>query len=132
MEIAELMGKLSVKEITAIKKAADFYRDQFVEEPNKYELLKAIYELVDTENNNFNPQIKNQITCKKGCAFCCHIKVSATTLETDGIVKYCKEKEISIDLELLEKQKDIETPDQWNKIRHKKCVFLDTDNTCKI
>jgi Fe-S-cluster containining protein len=95
-----------------------------------YEIDCAITEKLDE-----NPDIKNKISCKKGCAACCHQAVSCSQKEAALLAKQIKEGNVEIDLTLLEKQaenlKVLESIEFWRlPIPERKCVFLSDENTC--
>ena len=74
-----------------------------------------------------------EISCKKGCGYCCHIHVDVTSHEAEVILERCKEEGISIDWLRLKKQ-SIRNLDTWKNLsmKYRRCVFLSDDNQCKI
>lgn len=86
----------------------------------------AMCDQLQTEDKNIL-----QVSCKQGCAHCCHINVDATQYEVDTIVNYCIENDITINPKTLKKQKGL-TNIQRPKSSHSACVFLGKDNLCKV
>lgn len=72
-----------------------------------------------------------EITCKKGCAYCCHQKIGISQAEAYLIINFVSFWNIKINWDLLMSQKGHE---DWSKIPFKssKCIFLGEDNLCKI
>ncbi len=81
-----------------------------------------------------DPIVKNNITCKRGCAACCHTQVGITSDEafllTDLIVKGHP-----VDTSRLKIQAQIgNNSNEWLKLSYhmRKCVFLRENNECSI
>jgi Fe-S-cluster containining protein len=81
-----------------------------------YEALDELYE------KSANPEKKN-ITCKRGCNFCCHIAVNITADEAKVIVMYAEDMHVSIDKEYLEGQQNV-VPAEQALTPYAACVFL--------
>ena len=94
--------------------------------------LKILFERIDKsiEESFFN---HNEVkpSCKKGCAFCCHINVDMTTIEAELILDYCEENNIEINYSIFENQKNLDN-NYRPESEHSKCAFLDENNQCKI
>lgn len=129
MDQAEFLSQLPQHVIDTIGVKAQQLRDEPA--TDKYHWLKRIYRTADKAWEDIEPDKKAQISCKKGCAFCCHIRVSATPLEADAIVKYCKANNIPINTDRLKEQEKLGT-EEYMFSPHKKCVFLTDDNLCSI
>lgn len=89
--------------------------------------LRNIYKAADEANES----LVGKISCKKGCAHCCHIRVSCTPLEAKMIYAYCVQHDIPIDEEKLKAVADLDQ-DEYMFSPQKRCTFLADDNTCKI
>lgn len=72
-----------------------------------------------------------EITCKKGCAFCCRINVDATKTEAQMVIAYARVNNIPIDVDALKEQANA-TNDERPFLKNAKCVFLGKDNLCKV
>ena len=118
----------TIKEI--VKRAKPYY-DYFVRSANKKAALRALYEETDVAFTDIKEDIRKNIKCSKGCAHCCHIRAVCTEIEAEVAVDYAKEKGLLIDIDRLEKQKDLDVT-QYMFSPHKRCVFLQADNTCGI
>jgi Fe-S-cluster containining protein len=75
-----------------------------------------------------------EITCRKGCAFCCHLLVHITDDEAALLADRVRGG-VEIDQEELKRQARL--PDDasvWYELPPEKtrCVFLDGDNACKV
>ena len=85
---------------------------------------------------NANPDLKNKISCKKGCAGCCYQKILCTKNEALLIIGYIKKQQLKFDKKFLNKQvsiDDVDTHDWWYLPKEKrKCIFLDENNLCLI
>lgn len=95
------------------------------------EAAMQMFQATDAANDMLPEDVKASISCKKGCAHCCHIRVECGHLEAKVVVDYAKENNIQIDMERLEHQKDLDIT-EYMFSPHKRCVFLADDNTCKI
>ncbi len=73
----------------------------------------------------------NLIKCCKGCGFCCNVNVEMTEAEAEVIIKYCREKNIPINTEILLEQLNL-TSNERPFHKHSRCVFLDDNDACKI
>jgi Fe-S-cluster containining protein len=72
------------------------------------------------------------VSCKKGCAFCCNLKVDSTITEAEVIVDYCKENNIPLNKSYLEKQAKHTDQVEYMLSADSRCSFLQHDNTCAI
>jgi Fe-S-cluster containining protein len=126
----ELFNQYSQRELLDFYQRLQSFKNKLSLLPNS-DAVRTAFDAVDKAMQVIPDDIKKNIPCKKGCAFCCHIKVVTSELETDLIVSHCNDKGIEIDTETLQKQKDLGV-EEYLFSPHKRCVFLDTDNTCKI
>lgn len=112
-EIISKYGKNYLKSINATNRS-------------RVKAARKMHEIMDKSVSDFLKE--NPTTCRKGCAYCCHVYVETTIDEALSIKNYCHQHNITIDKEALEKQKNLEL-NTWNG---RKCVFLSDDNTCSI
>lgn len=127
------------KDVTAylafINQAIDHYKEQaalsLAAGNTPAETVLGFYELMDSHAPNVTGHFKDQISCRKGCAHCCHLRVSVSVPEAELIKEYCKEKDIPISRSYLKKQRHY-TDETHHLAENSACVFLGPDNACKI
>ena len=81
--------------------------------------LQRMQKLID---NNPDPTVK-QISCRRGCSFCCHMNVDITEDEGHYLIHYCQTHGIEIDEEYLVKQLPLKMETHMMS-PHSACVFL--------
>lgn len=88
-------------------------------------VLKRLDSEVKADNKN--------VTCKKGCAFCCYITRDVTVDEAELIKVHMLNQGIKISRDLLEKQrgKQLEEFDKLS-LADRRCPFLNKRSECKI
>lgn len=99
------------------------------------ELVSEFYRRIDNASAASVAKNNHKPSCKKGCAFCCHIKVTAMEIEVMHILKYCSENNIKFTPEKIERLKlQAKTDDTvlYMMSPYKKCVFLSEQNECTI
>jgi Fe-S-cluster containining protein len=129
---ANLLSKVSPESQQIFLKGVQFYIDQFKKMIKQHNAASMIYSVMLNIDASQRKGIdKRVISCKKGCAFCCHYVVDMTLTEAQIIVEYCKEKGIEIDKEKLATQQPLSTTER-PKHKDSACVFLSPDNSCKI
>jgi Fe-S-cluster containining protein len=77
--------------------------------------------------------VQKFLACKKGCSFCCHTQVSATSDEARLLSDYVISGKVQIDLERLKVQAEKGTSHSaWYTLKYedRKCVFLNSNNEC--
>lgn len=86
----------------------------------------AMDRLIDDARKNPPP-----ISCRKGCAHCCHIEVHCTPDEAELLLYAAKTESIDIDWVRVEHQAKVT---KWRQLDYKarRCVFLGADNTCQV
>ncbi len=82
------------------------------------------------------PLVSDSVSCKKGCAYCCHTQVSVTEDETQLLIEkgihHLVKKE---NIQLLKLQKNAaNSGEKWLQLPYglRKCLFLGDDNSCQI
>lgn len=74
-----------------------------------------------------------EITCKKGCNYCCHTNVDTYKEEALYILYMCKKEKIDIDWTKLKRQRNFTYENYYlMQEKYRKCVFLDEEGSCKI
>jgi Fe-S-cluster containining protein len=90
--------------------------------------MKRLYQKIDTQ---YNEILKDaQISCKRGCAHCCHLNVDLTKPEAEYIISYCEENNIEIDKAKFKAQLNL-TQDNRHLSKDSACPFL-KNNECSI
>jgi len=101
----------------------------------------VLHREIDTRLNQNVPEITKPITCKKGCAFCCHRMVFVNADEADLLTTKLEQleggkisnKTIAKLENITKAYSDSDTKKFWKLPYHQsRCIFLDTDNTCKV
>jgi Fe-S-cluster containining protein len=110
--------------------------DQIAAYPPGPDRAKGVHQGIDEElKQEFEKNGHTEkITCKRGCAFCCHLLVAVTSDEADLLVD-CIRGGVDIDRELLAEQTS--WPESGGVWLHKppeknRCVFLGKDNDCRV
>ena len=111
------------------------YIDQFKEVLKHNDGAETIHQaykmLNDYFRKDFDKQIKEKITCKKGCSFCCHINVDCTQMEVDLILQYIRAYNIPVDAKVLELHAK-STMKERPLLEKSACVFLSAEGNCNI
>lgn len=91
---------------------------------------KSLAAAAEKDAENFS-----KITCRKGCAHCCHTVIAITQDEAELLIEYAKHINWKIDWEKVEKQ-------AWHATNRGKyfkllpennaCVFLGENNICQV
>lgn len=131
-----IMEAVSPSEQYYIAQGIEQYITEYREIKEKYTPQTAAYNFaleIDKFIEETKPPRGRTVSCKKGCSYCCYMNVDITTEEAILILSYCKEKNIPIDWETLEKQKllDVDTHVKAPK-NIRRCIFLDKKENCKI
>src|SRR3954452_13902639 len=106
----------------------EYYRNR--KEGPATEVIKEFYSEADRFAADLMVRAP-EISCRKGCAHCCHITVNTTENEVDLILDYVAEHNIPIDMEWLKQQQGF-TEDTHMMSPFSKCVFLNEHNACNI
>jgi Fe-S-cluster containining protein len=107
---------------------------------NANERVKFVHQEIDRYiNQKFqDPAVSNNVSCKEGCAMCCHTQVSVTDDEAEVLASKVIQligSGAKIDISRLRHQADTQEDDKlWYKqsFQDRKCVFLDDKNTCMV
>lgn len=91
-------------------------------------LIKA-QKLID---QSLNTSTSLEVTCMKGCCFCCHMQVHITEDEAQLLALMVKRKNINYSKKRLKKQ-SVYTMDSWGSktFAEKKCIFLNDQGACE-
>lgn len=116
-------------------KIIDFYDDQtekaLKEKTEPAAIVAGFYEVLDDAVNN-RILAKHEVSCRKGCSHCCHQRVDMNVAEAQLILDWTHEKDMEVNWEKAELQKDWEIQD-YTKVGREAaaCIFL-KDNECSI
>ena len=100
--------------------------------PKGPERAEWVHKQLDLELQASEP---DNISCKMGCGYCCHVEKQITDDEVELIHEYVEREEIPIDWKLLEEQSErYLRGEKWNsKIEpQNRCVYLNEENACSI
>jgi Fe-S-cluster containining protein len=131
LTIDTIFSSLTEKQTRMLKEMSEHYRQEWARIKDKKQALRAFYKAIDESNTKFNERGEPAVTCKKGCSFCCNIKVEATQIEIDVIVDYMAKKKIKVSQKQLEGQVPLTVENHFMS-PFRKCVFLDDQGSCKI
>ena len=110
--------------------------------PKRAKFIHAIVDSLIHKSLTAQPELKEKISCRKGCSFCCH-QLQIVNAD-EAMLLANKAKQLNIDLDLLHEQADwiAERYDNlqgcesdWFKITPEKtkCVFLDSETKeCRV
>jgi hypothetical protein len=112
--------------IDQILKLINGYKEQLknLRAKNNVATIKEVHKAIDNFFNNAPAENKKDIKCKTGCTACCFIDVDVSFDEVTAIINYCKQNEIEIDKEYLEKQAAVGRK-KYSEVS--RCVFLKED-----
>ena len=121
------------KELAAMMLAQQkkIYKQNQLENPNELPGLAFSWnEEIQREIDKALASGDAVISCRKGCAHCCYLEVDVSHEEA-LMLRELLDQGLNIDKDRLTKQALVK---DWKKLDHKdrKCVFLDTDNSCSI
>jgi hypothetical protein len=94
------------------------------------ETMIDLYAELDGYEAERPQEVKDQISCRMGCAHCCHIDLHISEMEADVLLDYAEENNIPVYVGLLIEQK--EAGSGRSKLKNSGCVFLDGENKCKV
>jgi len=99
-------------------------------------IAATVHGLVDAEivHDMQDDAHAGQISCRKGCAHCCHLNVSATYPEAALLVALVREEKIPLDWARVKRQAQFAGPAVWHTqpFADQRCVFLSDDNACRV
>jgi len=82
-----------------------------------------------------NPFLKDTISCKKSCTYCCHTQVSVTADEAELLSQKIKNGEVQVDRSKLYLQAKAKNDYKyWMDIPYeqRKCIFLSEKGECSV
>lgn len=115
-----------------INSQMDYYLQQINDNIGKVddvEIIEGFYRLYDEIWKNTNQNVKEAISCKKGCSACCHINVDIHEVEARLIFQEYGYKKIN--WSVLEKQQGLDIFHR-PKIEDSACIFLESKGNCGI
>lgn len=107
-------------------------------ENHKHELESFIYsihlqmERMLRKELSTHPE-KNNISCRKGCSFCCMLNVDISESEASLLIEHCKEIDFTIDWEKAKRQASFDS-NNWSEqqAKDRNCLFLSEEGTCNV
>lgn len=109
------------------------YMSEYNEAKQKTNTESAIYNFLLAIDEVQSREKVDNISCKKGCAFCCSIHVDITSDEAFLLTELAKSTHAKLDKEKLQRQanKNIST---WKelKVEDRRCIFLNDVNECTV
>jgi Fe-S-cluster containining protein len=93
--------KLPKDQVNIIGEMIHHYYQQFNSnlQYGEENVLYGMYEVMDQFDRDIPDKVRREISCKKGCSFCCHINVDVTEVEVKLIQKYAEERKMEINYE---------------------------------
>jgi uncharacterized protein len=94
------------------------------------ECARQHHQLIDMQLEQAN--IKENTSCKAGCAYCCEMDVAINSDEAELLLEYANKNNITIDTARLERQSNIKCAWHDQPKGDRTCIFLGGDNLCKV
>jgi Fe-S-cluster containining protein len=136
--LSGLYNQASEKQQEIIAEMLVHYLHQYKRAKKETDALSAVvnfHRLIDVKvAENIDSEMGKDVSCKKGCAFCCNMHVDATDDETDLLLAYTKHENITIDKAKLKRQVNYGR-ENWHKQPYKdwSCIFADEKTkSCKV
>lgn len=134
------LEKLTPEQVEQVHKEIDFHMEQYtrLKEQHGGATVAANYgkntsEIIKDTTDDKGRTTEENISCKKGCAFCCKMEVHITEDEADLLAAVIKDDGLEIDREKLAEQAKLEKDDWSGKTAEQKaCVFLGENDECRI
>jgi Fe-S-cluster containining protein len=137
--LSDLLHQMTPNQQDQVSEMMTFYYEQYQEmvKGNPKDRISVAAGVHRAVQQSLDSQIKQEkehkVSCKKGCSFCCFLRVDITNDEADLLTTYAKEQKVEIDYEKLKKQI---TPnnDEFMKLpaKDRKCIFLNDFGSCKV
>lgn len=117
-----------------------FFKNTFKKVPDDLNRAYTLHQFVDRENaKNFKtrPDEYAQISCKAGCAACCHTTVMINEEEAKLLIGHAKDIGLELDWVRIEKLASIAKRGNEKAFfrlpkEESRCEFLGSDNRCKV
>lgn len=115
-----------------VYRAIDNFYTQFIEaravDPNG--AILGVYAFMNEQQEALPKEVMESMSCRKGCAACCHINVTITLEEAAVIAAYCAENDIPINQAYMQEQVKLS---EYHLARSaiSACAFL-KDKECSI
>lgn len=126
-QIQVLFDKLTPNEKDLLSDKISALKEMINRSSHPFRALRQLYQIADEANKS----VQRVASCKAGCSHCCNIRVACSSLEAKLIIAYCKQNDITIDIDKLEHLKDLDEH-QYMFSPHKRCTFLSDKNTCNV
>jgi len=135
--LKEVLHRMNAEDYVLVHNAIDHYVEEYKRGCKMYGLITTVYnflKLIDKlikEWKQEHSDIAMQISCKKGCKYCCEIQVMLSLGEAKLILNTMKIQKIYINKKKLRRQDKCEDWDT-QPLKDRGCIFLDNDYICKI
>lgn len=133
----EMSEKRVLRHVAAIYSHLFHWMEQLSRIPAGALRAQRVHDLIDLaiqKSGQLAPP-EQKVSCRKGCSFCCHTRVSASSSEGALIISHMEAEGLSIDAERLALQKDIQSPEIYARglsWQDSACVFLNDEGACRI
>jgi Fe-S-cluster containining protein len=137
--LSGLLHQMTPQQQDKVSEMMAFYYEQYQEliannQNDRISVAAGIHRAVD---QSLQSQIKQatefEVSCGKGCSFCCFLRVDISNDEADLLTEYAKEQRVEIDYDKLKKQITHDN-DDFMKLpaKDRKCVFLSDNGSCRV
>lgn len=99
---------------------------------DRFGVVEGFHKAVDKSLKTKPADLMDQVKCRKGCGHCCKIYVDVSLAEAQYVLNYCDDNNITINVDYLKEQAKLLKVDDFMFSKHKRCVFLAGDDTCKV
>lgn len=130
--IIRIFDQYTPFQMAQMKQTVKNYVHRWHNTKDKLDALDHFFDIIDKSNQKFIESSPLKISCRKGCSFCCNIRVVGFQVEADYILEYCVNNNIKIDVERLELQAQNNDDISYCMSTYRRCVFLSDEGTCNI
>lgn len=131
----EMSEKRVMRHLAAVYSHLFHWMEQLQRIPAGAIRAQRVHELVDFAMEKSEQVAPHNISCRKGCSFCCHTLVAASASEGDLIQLYVRDNGITVDTDRLSLQAHVKDPENYARSlrwQDSACVFLNEQGECKI
>lgn len=136
--LRQTLNQVNDQQKEVILELLDKYTARYKEikaQVDEVSLSVGFHEQISKEANRLfdDPEMKDKISCRAGCGFCCYQYVVATDDEAKTLIEYSNEQKINLNWDKIKLRANL-SEESWKKLPHKdrKCVFLGEDQKCTV